>query len=171
MSKIHKGRNKIVKDLDEFYLPKSKELKIMVKKIAARCETIKQTMQYAEFMFQGTNAEVIFSLDEPFKRLEILAEGDDDDEKLNVASLNTKMTNIALKITEPLKLLLGNAQSFSNEIDRKCASSQDDNSSDFVCLSDKSTQTLEIDCEKCYTCMYKIPRKGIIKSKSKLDGI
>lgn len=141
MSKIHKGRNKIVKDLDEFYLPKSKGLKIMVKKIAARCETIKQTMQYAEFMFQGTNAEVIFSLDEPFKRLEILAEGDDDDEKLNFGNLNTKMTNIALKITEPLKLLLGNAQSFSNEIDRKCASLQDDNSSDFVRLSDKSTQT------------------------------
>lgn len=33
VSKIYKGRNKIVKDLDEFYLLKLKEFKIMVKKI------------------------------------------------------------------------------------------------------------------------------------------
>lgn len=167
VSRIDKGRNKMLKDLDDFYLPKSKELKIMVETMAARCEIIKQTMQYAEFMFEGTNAEVIFSLDELLKRLENLAE--DDDEKLDFANLNTKMSNIALKITEPLKLLLGNAESFSSEIDTKHASPQDDNSSDFVCSFDKATQTLEVDCEKCHTCMYKIPRKGNIKSMSKFD--
>lgn len=54
------------------------------------------------------NVEVIFLLDEFFKRFEIFVEGDDDDEKFNFVNLNIKMINIVLKIIVFFKLLLGN---------------------------------------------------------------
>lgn len=148
VSRIDKGKHKMLKELEDFYLPKTKDLKIKINMIGARCKIIKQALQYAEFMFKGRNAEVVFSLDELIKRLENLAE---DDGKFKFASLNTEMPNIALKITKPLELLLGNAESFSKEMERKCTSPQDDNSSDCVCgFADKSTQTSEIDFEICY---------------------
>lgn len=161
VSRIDKGRNKMLKDLENVYLPKSKNLNFMVEKMAARCETIKQTLQYAEFMFKGTNAEIILSLDELLKRLENLAE---DNEKFEYPNLNKEMSNIALKITDPLKLLLVNADSFSKEMEKKWASPQDDNSSDFVySYDDKATQTLEVDFENTQKRKYKI---NVIKRRS-----
>lgn len=89
------------------------------------------------------------------KRLENLADDDGDvnenNEKFKFACLNTEMSTIALKIAKPLELLLGNAECFSKEIERKCVSPQDDNSSDFICsFADKSTQTSEVDFKTCH---------------------
>lgn len=153
VSRIDRGRHKMVKDLDDFFLTKPKGFKIKINQIAARCKIIKQALQYSEFMFKGMSAEVVFSLDRVIKRLENLADYDSDvnDEKFKFACLNTEMSTIALKIAKPLELLLGNAESFSKEIERKCVSPQDDNSSDFICsFGDKSTQTSEVDFKTCH---------------------
>lgn len=152
VSRIDRGRHKMVKDLDDFFLPKSNGFKIKIDHIAARCKVIKQALQYSEFMLKGMSAEVVFSLDRVIKRLENLADDDSDvnDEQFKFACLNTEMSTIALKIAKPLELLLGNAESFSKEIERKCVSPQDDNSSDFICsFADKSTQTSEVDFKTC----------------------
>lgn len=148
-SRINKRKDKMLKDLEDLYLPKSKGLKIEINKIAVRCKIIKQALQYAECMSKGMSAEVVLSLDELIKRLDHLAE--DDDGKFKIASLNKEMSNITMKITKPLELLLGSAESFSKEMERKCASLQDDNSSDFICsFADKSTQTSEVDFKTCH---------------------
>lgn len=153
VSRIDRGKHKMLKDLDDFFLPKSKGFQIKINQIADRCKIIKQALQHSEFMFKGMSAEVVFSLDRVIKRLENLADDDSDvnDEKFKFASLNTEMSTIALKIAKPFELLLGNAGRFSKEIERKCGSPQDDNSSDFICsFADKSTQTSEVDFKICH---------------------
>lgn len=82
-------------------------------------------------------------------RLENLAKCDDDAGYKGLYSyLTTETPNFTLKINEPnLNLLLDNEQTFSKEIEEKSGKSysKEDNSSDFVCLTDKTTQTLEED--------------------------
>lgn len=79
MSRIHKGRNKVIKNLDDFNLLKMKDLETVVNKMAVECKTIKQALQYTEFVFNGANDEIILSLDELKERLENLAKGNDDE--------------------------------------------------------------------------------------------
>lgn len=149
LSRINKRRDKMLKDLEDLYLPKSKGLTIEINKIAARCKIIKQALQYAECMSKGMSVDVVLSVDELIKRLENLAE--DDDGKFKIAGINTEMSNITLKVTKPLELLLGSAERFWKEMERKCGSPQDDNSSDFICsFADKSTQTSEVDFGICH---------------------
>lgn len=149
LSRINKRRDKMLKDLEDLYLPKSKGLTIEINKIAARCKIIKQALQYAECMSKGMSVDVVLSVVELIKRLENLAE--DDDGKFKIAGINTEMSNITLKVTKPLELLLGSAERFWKEMERKCGSPQDDNSSDFICsFADKSTQTSEVDFKTCH---------------------
>lgn len=56
-----------------------KDLETVVNKMAVECKTIKQALQYTEFVFNGANDEIILSLDELKERLENLAKGNDDE--------------------------------------------------------------------------------------------
>lgn len=96
-------------------------------------------------MFNGAKDEIILSLDDLKERLEDLAKRNDDDCNLHSYS-TTERLNLTLKITEPnFSLLLDNDQTFPKEIEEKSANSfpKTDNSSDFVRVSNKATQTLE----------------------------
>lgn len=153
VSRIHKGRNKVLKNLDDFYLPNMKYLETVINKMAVECETIKQALQYTEFVFNGANDETILSLDELKERLENLAKGNDDEcSKVLHSYLTTERLNLTLKISEPtFSLLLDNDQTFPKEIEKKSANPfpKKENSSDCVHLSDKATQTSEDDIRKC----------------------
>lgn len=46
-----------------------KDLETVVNKMAVECKTIKQALQYTEFVFNGANDEIILSLDELKERL------------------------------------------------------------------------------------------------------
>lgn len=152
VSRIHKRGNQVKMDLDNFYVPKLKDLETVVNKMTFQCKIIEQALQYAEFVCNGANDEIILSLDELKERLENLAKCDDDAGYKGLYSyLTTKTPNFTLKINEPnLNLLLDNEQTFSKEIEEKSGKSysKEDNSSDFVCLTDKTTQTLEEDFKK-----------------------
>lgn len=151
VSRIHKGRNKVIKNLDDFYLPKMKDLETVANKMAVKCKIIKQALQYADFVFNGANDEIILSLDDLKERLEDLAKRNDDECNLHSYS-TTERLNLTLKITEPnFSLLLDNDQTFPKEIEEKSANTfpHKENSSDFVRLSDKATQTSEDDFGKC----------------------
>lgn len=41
MSRIYKGRNKVIKNLDDFYLLKMKDFEIVVNKMVVECKIIK----------------------------------------------------------------------------------------------------------------------------------
>lgn len=152
VSRIHKRGNQVKMDLDNFYVPKLKDLETVVNKMTFQCKIIEQALQYAEFVCNGANDEIILSLDELKERLENLAKCDDDAGYKGLYSyLTTETPNFTLKINEPnLNLLLDNEQTFSKEIEKKSGKSysKEDNSSDFVCLTDKTTQTLEEDLKK-----------------------
>lgn len=149
VSRIHKRGNQVKMDLDNFNVPKLKDLETVVNKMTFQCKIIEQALQYAEFVCNGANDEIILSLDELKERLENLAKCDDDAGYKGLYSyLTTETPNFTLKINEPnLNLLLDNEQTFSKEIEEKSGKSysKEDNSSDFVCLTDKTTQTLEED--------------------------
>lgn len=121
VSRIHKGRNKVLKNLDDFYLPNMKDLETVINKMAVECETIKQAFQYTEFVFNGANDETILSLDELKERLENLAKGNDDEcSKVLHSYFTTERLNLTLKISEPtFSLLLDNDQTFPKEIEKK----------------------------------------------------
>lgn len=151
VSKIHRRGNNLKMDLDNFYLPKLKDLETVVNKMTVQCKIIEQTLQYAEFVFNGANDEIIISLDELKERLEnLLKEDDDTGYKVLHSHSTTETPNFTLKITEHFNLLLDNEQTFPKEMEEHSEKSysKEDNSSDFVHFSDKTTQTLEEDFEK-----------------------
>lgn len=140
-SRIDKGKNKMLKDLEDFFLPKSRNLKSGLKSMSTQCKTIRQALQYAEFMLNGSNAEIVFSLDELQESLENCARN--DDYKNISACLSDETLDISLKLIEPrLELLFGNVEPFTKET-KKEYFPKDENSSDFWGFSDKATQTEE----------------------------
>lgn len=119
--------------------------------MAVKCKIIKQALQYADFVYNGANDEIILSLDDLKERLDDLAKRNDDECNLHSYS-TTERLNLTLKITEPnFSLLLDNDQTFPKEIEEKIANSfpKTENASDFVRLFNKATQTLEEDFKKC----------------------
>lgn len=140
VSRIDKGKNKMLQDLEDFFLPKSRNLKSGLKSMSTQCKTIRQALQYAEFMLNGSNAEIVFSLDELQESLENCARNDD---YKNSACLSDETLDISLKLIEPrLELLFGNVEPFTKET-KKEYFPKDENSSDFLGFSDKATQTEE----------------------------
>eukprot|EP00105_Crassostrea_gigas_P037524 XP_019921672.1 PREDICTED: uncharacterized protein LOC105325674 isoform X1 [Crassostrea gigas] len=140
-SRIDKGKNKMLKDLEDFFLPKSKNLVSGLNSVSIQSKTIRQALQYAEFMLSGSNAEIVFSLDELQESLENCARN--DDYKNISACLSDETLDISLKLIEPrLELLFGNVEPFIKET-KKEYFPKDENSSDFLCFSDKATQTEE----------------------------
>lgn len=92
-------------------------------------------------MLSGSNAEIVFSLDELQESLENCARN--DDYKNISACLSDETLDISLKLIEPrLELLFGNVEPFTKET-KKEYFPKDENSSDFLCFSDKATQTEE----------------------------
>lgn len=141
VSRIDKGKNKMLKDLEDFFIPKSRTLKSGLKSMSTQCKTIRQALQYAEFMLNGSNAEIVFSLDELQESLENCARNDDN--KNISACLSDETLDISLKLIEPrLELLFGNVEPFTKET-KKEYFPKDENSSDFLGFSDKATQTEE----------------------------
>lgn len=141
VSRIDKGKNKMLKDLEDFFIPKSRTLKSGLKSMSTQCKTIRQALQYAEFMLNGSNAEIVFSLDELQESLGNCARNDDN--KNISACLSDETLDISLKLIEPrLELLFGNVEPFTKET-KKEYFPKDENSSDFLGFSDKATQTEE----------------------------
>lgn len=141
VSKIDKGKNKILKDLEDFFLLKSRNLISGLNSMSTQCKTIRQALQYAEFMLNGSNAEIVFSLDELQESIENCARNDDF--KHISACVSDETLDISLKLIEPrLELLLSNAELFPKEI-KKEHFPKYENSSDFLSFSDKATQTEE----------------------------
>lgn len=145
VSKIDKGKNKMLKDIDEFILPKSEVLANEVNRISAQCKTIGEALQYSEFILKGTNADIISSVDELLKTLENLLK--DDEDKILNACLSTETPNITLTITEPkMELILGNEKPFQRtNLNFAGPSLVDDNLSDFFSVCDKAIQTRDED--------------------------
>lgn len=139
VSRIDKRKNKMLKDLEDFFLSKSRNLLSGLNSMSTQCKTTRQALQYAEFMLNGSNAEIVFFLDELQESLENCARN--DDYKNISACSSDKTLDISLKLIEPrLELLFGNAEPFPKEV-KKENFPKDENSSDFFTFSDKATQT------------------------------
>lgn len=139
VSRIDKGKNKMLKDLEDFFLPKLKNLVSGLNSMSTQCKTIRQALQYAEFMLNGSNAEIVFSLDELQESLKNCARN--DDYKNISACLSDGTLDMSLKLIEPrLELLFGNAEPFTKETKQEYFP-KDENSSDFLGFSEKATQT------------------------------
>lgn len=131
----------MLKELEDFFLPKSRNLVSGLNSVSTQSKTIMQALQYAEFMLSGSNAEIVFSLDELQESLENCARN--EDYKNISACLSDGTLDMSLKLIEPrLELLFGNAEPFTKETKQEYFP-KDENSSDFLGFSEKDTQTEE----------------------------
>ncbi|XP_062581642.1 E3 ubiquitin-protein ligase TRIM56-like [Saccostrea cucullata] len=148
VSKIDKGKNRVLMKLNQVMVPSRLSLRCGYEKISRGCKNIEESLIYFEMMQKGKDCEVIHLLDdinERFKKLSKVETSDD--------YLLKNMPHLTLQITEPqIELLVNKAQSPSTseksatrETSNQKDTDENTNLSDFVTYCSKAVQTSEED--------------------------
>ena len=154
VSKIDKGKNKMLNDLDNYLKPKSNDLGKGIDNITAQCSNISNSIQYIEHVLNGMDARKIFLFDELQGRLANL--DGKIKESIPFTDFSRETENIGIMVTEPkLEMTFDKTQAIHEQTNKysakECslspAADDDDDSSDFFYVCDKAVQTSQADFE------------------------
>ena len=152
VSKIDKGQNKMLNDLDNYLKPKSKDLGKGIDNISAQCSNISNSIQYVEHVLNGMDVRKIFLFDELQGRLANLDEKIKD--SIPFTDFSHETGNIDITVTEPkLEMTFDKTETIHEQTNeygaKECSLSAaaDDDSSDFFYVCDKAVQTSEAEFE------------------------
>lgn len=153
VNKIDKEKNKMIQELHDHLQPDSKSLERGIVKVSTKCNTISDTLEFAEHVLKGMNVQKVFLFDELQERLEYLANfcqhstpsithlKEMPSIEITVCDdeLKYKMTFNHTGISQPHIYT-----SFSGKSSKPLTY---ENSSDFLSVSDKAVQTVDMDFE------------------------
>ena len=158
LSKIDKGKNKMLNDLDNYLKPKSKDLGKGIDNISAQCSNISNAIQYVEHVLNGMDARKIFLFNELQGRLANL--DSKIKESIPFTDLSHETENIEIMVGEPkLEMTFDKTEAIHEQTNensaKECSPSpaaaadyyDDDDSSDFFYVCDKAVQTSQADFE------------------------
>lgn len=156
VSKIERGKNQILNDLDNYLKQKSRDLGKGINNITAQCSNISDSVQYVEHVLNGMSAQKIFLFGELQGRLENLDKK--IKESIPFTDFSEETENIRIMVTEPkLEMTLDkpeaiHEQTYENSakdcsISTAAVDDDNDNSSDIFYVCDKAVQTSDVDFE------------------------
>ena len=156
VSKIDRGKNQILNDLDNYLKQKSRDLGKGISNITAQCSNISDSVQYVEHVLNGMGAQKIFLFGELQGRLANLDKK--IKESIPFTDFSQETENIRIMVTEPkLEITLDKPEDIHEKtyensakdcsISTAAVDDDNDNSSDIFYVCDKAVQTSEADFE------------------------